>query len=225
MGDDDRCSRSSSNSALPNSGSDLDSVEYATFESFRGGDPESLDADAIRALLLESGLWTALRARPFAKVPRADSSPSAIFINGMDSQPLAAEPAIAIQGQTTDLQLGLRLVARLCEDGRTYFCVGEDSDLPDQVDAPVTVERFAGPHPAGTPGLHIHTLAPAGRNHTVWYLNLQEVVAIGKLFRSGRLPVERVISLAGPPVLRPRLVRTRLGASLEEHAAGELQAG
>ena len=206
-------------------GNDPDAVEYATFESFRGADPESLDADAIRTLLLESGLWTAIRARPFAKVPRADSSPSAIFVNGMDSQPLAAEPAIAIHGQTPDLQLGLRLVARLCEDGPTYLCVGENSDLPDQVDAPVTVERFAGPHPAGTPGLHIHTLAPAGRNHTAWYLNLQEVVAIGKLFRSGRLPVERVISLAGPPVIRPRLVRTRLGASLEEHAAGELEQG
>ncbi|MFP8874197.1 MAG: Na(+)-translocating NADH-quinone reductase subunit A [Myxococcota bacterium] len=206
-------------------GNDPDAVENAPFEAYRAGDPESLDAAAVRALLLESGLWTALRVRPFAKVPSPERSPNAIFVNGMDSQPLAADPEIAIQGQTADLQLGLRLLSRLCENGPTYLCVGEDSPLPDSIDAPVSVERFAGPHPAGTPGLHIHTLAPAGRNHSAWYLNLQEAVAIGKLFRSGRLPVERVISLAGPPVLRPRLVRTRLGASLEEHADNELEAG
>ena len=206
-------------------GNDPDAVEHASFEAYRAGDPEALDAAAVRALLVESGLWTALRVRPFAKVPSPERTPNAIFVNGMDSQPLAADPEVAIQGQSADLQLGLRLLARLCESGPTYLCVGEDSRLPDTIDAPINVERFAGPHPAGTPGLHIHTLAPAGRNRSAWYLNLQEAVAIGKLFRTGRLPVERVISLAGPPALRPRLVRTRLGASLEEHAEQELQPG
>ena len=118
----------------------------------------------------------------------------------------------------------LRLAAKLTE-GTSYLCVAEGSELGPGVDAPVSVEEFSGPHPAGTVGLHIHTLAPVGRDRTVWSVGYQDVIAFGALFRTGRLPVERVISLAGPPVQRPRLVRSRLGASTEEHVRGELEDG
>ena len=206
-------------------GNDPNAVEHARFDSFRGGDPESLGASEIRELLVESGQWVALRKRPFAKVPSPDSTPRALFINAMDSQPLAGNPEVALADRIADLQLGTRLVARLCGDAPTYFCVAEGSPLASQIDAPVSVEEFAGPHPAGTPGLHIHTLAPASRKRTVWYLNAQEVAAIGTLFRTGQLPAGRAISLAGPAVKNPRLVRSRLGASLEEHAHREIADG
>jgi len=99
------------------------------------------------------------------------------------------------------------------------------SELADGHEAPVSVEEFRGPHPAGTSGLHIHLLAPASRERTVWTLGYQDAIAIGGLFATGRLPAERVISLAGPAVQRPRLVHSRLGASTEEHGDGELDAG
>lgn len=51
------------------------------------------------------------------------------------------------------------------------------------------------------------------------------MIAIGKLFTTGQLWTERVIALAGPVVEKPRLVRTRLGANLDELAAGQLQPG
>jgi Na+-transporting NADH:ubiquinone oxidoreductase subunit A len=41
----------------------------------------------------------------------------------------------------------------------------------------------------------------------------------------GLLPCERVIALAGPQVEKPRLLRTQLGASLDELCAGELLPG
>ena len=203
---------------------DPDSAPHVRFESYTGGDPSSLDADAIRALLIESGLWTALRTRPFSKVPAADASPNAIFINAMDSQPLAPSPDVAIEGNQADLMLGASLIAKLT-DGPTYLCVGEGSTLGDGAGSELTVEHFKGPHPAGTTGFHIHTLAPAGRKRTLWSINYQDTMAIGKLFRTGRLPTERVISLAGPVVKNPRLVRSRIGASLEEHLHGELSDG
>ena len=55
------------------------------------------------------------------------------------------------------------------------------------------------------------------------YINYQDVIAIGKLFATGLLDTSRVISLAGPQVTAPRLVRSRLGVNLDELCAGELR--
>lgn len=74
-------------------------------------------------------------------------------------------------------------------------------------------------------GFHIHLLDPVDRNKLVWHLNYQDVAAIGKLFASGELDVERIVSLAGPSVKRPRLLRTRLGTSTRDLVEGELLEG
>jgi Na+-transporting NADH:ubiquinone oxidoreductase subunit A len=199
-------------------------AEHADFESYRRGEGGALGADEVRALLVESGLWTALRTRPFSRVPAPDATPDAIFVNAMDTEPLAASPEVVIAERRADFERGLRLVSKLTA-GTTYLCVAADSELARGVDAPVAVEEFRGPHPAGTAGLHIHLLAPVSRARTVWTLGYQDAIAVGALFATGRLPVERVIALAGPAVRRPRLLRSRLGASTEEHARGELAEG
>jgi len=195
-----------------------DAVESAVaFDTWRGVNESS--EDAIRALLVESGQWTAIRARPFGKVALPAGRPDALFVTAMDSNPLAANPDIIIEARRADFTLGLRLVAQLT-DGPTYLCVARGSSV-GQVDAPVSVEEFSGPHPAGTAGVHIHTLAPVSRQRSVWHVGYQDVIAMGRLFQTGRLDVERVVSVAGPPVPRPRLVRTRLGASVTELLAAE----
>jgi Na+-transporting NADH:ubiquinone oxidoreductase subunit A len=198
--------------------------EHAEYESAPSGSPEALGAEGVRALLVESGLWTAFRTRPFSKVPAPGTSPHAIFVNAMDTQPLAPLPEVVIRERREDFELGLRLASKLTE-GATYLCVASGSELAEGCDAPVSIEEFQGPHPTGTPGLHIHLLAPVSRGRTVWTLGYQDAIAIGALFATGRLSVERVISLAGPAVQRPRLVRSRLGASTEEHHDGECVAG
>jgi Na+-transporting NADH:ubiquinone oxidoreductase subunit A len=143
----------------------------------------------------------------------------------MDTEPLAASPEVVIRERREDFELGLRLISKLTDE-TTYLCVAAGSELAQGCDATlVSVEEFQGPHPAGTPGLHIHLLAPVSRGRTVWTLGYQDAIAIGALFATGRLFVERVISLAGPPVRRPRLVRSRLGASTEQHHDGECVAG
>ncbi len=195
--------------------------EYARFEHFTGADPASLSGDQIRALLAESGLWTAIRARPFSKVPSPDSSAEALFITATDTNPLAPLPEVVLADQMDDFKLGTSLVAKLV-DGPTYLCVGEHSEIGDDVPAGVSVERFAGPHPSGTVGLHIHMLRPVSRQKTVWHLGYQDVAAIGRLFKSGKLDVSRVISIAGPNVEEPRLVRSRIGACISEAVAGDL---
>ena len=91
----------------------------------------------------------------------------------------------------------------------------------DVADALLRVVLFDGPHPAGTSGLHIHTLAPASAKRASWYIGLQDVVAIGKLFQTGKVFVERVYSLAGPVVKDPRVLRTRRGVSTDLLAEGQ----
>jgi Na+-transporting NADH:ubiquinone oxidoreductase subunit A len=89
----------------------------------------------------------------------------------------------------------------------------------------VTFNAFAGPHPAGLVGTHIHFLEPVSLTKQVWHLNYQDVIAIGKLFTTGQLCSERIIALGGPQAKNPRLVRTELGADLSELLAQETHDG
>jgi Na+-transporting NADH:ubiquinone oxidoreductase subunit A len=194
--------------------------ELQTFDHYSGKAPVELGRDEIRNLLAESGLWTSLRMRPFAKVPATDASTEAIFVTAVDSNPLAPLPEVVIEREPVAFARGLSLVAKLT-DGVTYLCLSHDSTLDREIDAPVRIERFAGPHPSGTSGLHIHLVKPASRNRPIWYIGYQDVIAIGRLFQTGRLDLTRVISIAGPPVENPRLVVTRVGAHVHDIAADD----
>ena len=189
-------------------------------------DAVGADADpaAIRALLLESGQWTAFRTRPYGRVPAAQASPRSIFVTAIDTNPLAPEPAIVIAPHADDFMCGIGALTRLTE-GAVHVCTAAGARIPVPQVERVRVAEFAGPHPAGLAGTHIHFLEPIGQGSTVWQVGYQDVIAIGKLLARGRLWVERVLSLAGPMVRNPRLLRTRLGASTEDLVHGELLAG
>ena len=195
--------------------------ELESFASWQGSDPESWSGDQLRALLVESGLWTSLRARPFSKVPEPGSQPRALFVTTIDTNPLAVDPDVVYGEAADDFQLGLKLVAKLC-DGPTYLCIADGSAIRGGMNTPVEVETFKGPHPAGTPGLHIHLLSPVSRERSAWHIGYQDVIAVARLAKTGRLPVERIVALGGPPVQEPRLLRTRLGARLEDLTTGSL---
>jgi Na+-transporting NADH:ubiquinone oxidoreductase subunit A len=196
--------------------------EFASFTHYTGAAPDSLTRDAIRGLLVESGLWTAIRERPFSKVPAPDARADALFITAMDTNPHAPIPEVVLEGRMDDFLLGASIVAKLL-DGPTYLCVGEHSEIGDRAPASVSVERFAGPHPAGTVGLHIHRLRPVNRQHSVWHIGYQDVAAVGNLFSTGRLDVSRVISIAGPTVDKPRLERSRIGARVSEIVTSDIK--
>lgn len=193
------------------------------FEAFHGKEPSSLTRDELVALLVESGMWTAFRTRPFSKVPAPDSTPTAIFISATDTNPLAADPEVVIAEDPEAFALGQQLVSKLTE-GKTFLCCRAGSKV--EAAGSVQKEEFAGPHPSGNVGVHIHSLHPVSRNRVVWHIGYQDVVAIAKLCDSGVLDVSRTVALAGPVVKQPRLVRARLGAMLDDIAEREFdQAG
>lgn len=178
-------------------------------------------AEAARRIQ-QAGLWPCFRARPFNRVPMGNREPEAIFVTATDTRPLAADPHVIIRPESHLFFNGLRLIAKLTR-GLVHLCTGPGWDLPLEGIDRVHATQFTGPHPSGLPGTHIHHLHPVGPGREVWHIGYQDVISLGRLFVSGRIPLRRVVALAGEEVIRPRLVRTRVGASTDELIAGELE--
>jgi len=196
-------------------------VEFASYS------PNAANSEAgVRALLLESGLWTALRTRPFSLVPAPESRPHSLFVTALDTHPLAPDVSVALQGREEDFARGLAALKHLT-DGPVFLCRSPGSSLGNSVTAAqgVRIEEFSGQHPAGTVGYHIHVLDPVNRDKSVWHIGAQDVARFGGLLATGALDTTLVIALAGPQVKTPRLLRTRMGASTRQLTHGELHKG
>ncbi|RUO37122.1 NADH:ubiquinone reductase (Na(+)-transporting) subunit A [Aliidiomarina taiwanensis] len=202
---------------------EIDGDEQVTFDKYDASELLKLEREKVVNNLVESGLWTALRTRPYSRSPKLDSVPKAIFVNAMDTNPLAGDPVLAINEQKDAFVDGLKVMSRLTE-GKLYVTTAPDADVSFG-DAPVTHETFKGVHPAGNVGTHIHFLEGVSMEHQVWHLQAQDVIAIGKLFTTGELFTDRVVALGGPSTTNPRLLRTRLGANLNELTKGEIADG
>ena len=196
--------------------------EAVSFACYSREQLAELAPQAVRDNLLASGLWTALRTRPFSKVPAVDAVPSSIFVTAIDTQPLAADPQLIINQYADDFASGVQLLTRLA---KVFLCKAAGAELPAEQLPGVQLAAFSGPHPAGLPGTHMHFLDPVSLSKSVWQIGYQDVIAIGKLFTTGQLWVERVVALAGPVVNKPRLLLTRLGADVDELSAGQLHPG
>lgn len=199
-------------------------IEGDAKESFPVTDSKSLpdlSRDNIVENLINSGQWTAFRTRPYSKIPAVDSIPTSIFVTATDTNPLAADPEIIISERMQAFSDGLTIISKLT-DGGVNLCLGPNSNI-DQPDIDnVRLHKFSGPHPAGLVGTHIHYIDPVSARKTVWSIGYQDVIAIGALFTSGHTDNNRVIALGGPQVHEPRLLRTQLGANLNQLVIGEL---
>ena len=200
---------------------DVDGDDAEHFPRYELADLAALTREAVQQQLVESGMWTAFRTRPFSKIPAPGSVPAAIFVTAIDTNPLAADPQPIILAQREAFDAGLTLLTRLT-DGKVHVCQASGGKLGGHPVGQVTFNQFAGPHPAGLVGTHIHFLEPVSLKKQVWHLNYQDVIAVGKLFLEGELSSERIVALGGPQVKEPRLLKTCSGASLDELLADEL---
>ena len=202
----------------------IEGDEKREFARFDAADLATLSRDAVQTQLLESGLWTALRTRPYSKTPVPGTVPAAIFVTAIDTNPLSADPQPLILAERNAFDAGLTVLTRLTP-GKVHVCQASGCKLGGHPQGQVAFNEFAGPHPAGLVGTHIHFLEPVSLTKQVWHLNYQDVIAIGKLFTTGELCAERIIAIGGPQATQPRLVRTLLGADLTALLAGETKEG
>ena len=187
--------------------------------------PKALGKDAVRQLMLVSGMWTALKKRPFGYIPDPGQDPRALLITAMDTEPLALDPVPVITAHVDQFVLGIEALGAM-HDGPIYLCQAPAADIPRGSSDRVRSVEFAGPHPAGLPGTHIYSLCPIGFDGgEVWHIGYQDVIALGYLLQTGRLWLERVIMLAGPAVTAPRALTVPLAAATDEIVSGELKPG
>ncbi|MBO6850560.1 MAG: Na(+)-translocating NADH-quinone reductase subunit A [Marinobacter sp.] len=200
---------------------EIDGDDAETFARYSDADLAGLERQQVVDNLVESGLWTTLRTRPYSKVPTIDSAPHSIFVSVMDTNPLAADPTVIIRENGAAFEKGVKILGKLTT-GKVFVTGKPGSDVPVPKADNVEVHQFDGVHPAGNVGTHIHYLDPIAGNKVVWSIGYQDVIDIAKLFETGELPVERVVAIGGPKAAKPRLVRTRVGANLDELLADEV---
>ena len=198
--------------------------EAVTFNSYNSKAVADLSKEDVKSLMIESGLWTGLRTRPFSKVADVTGTPNAIFITASDTNPLAACPSHALNANMDDFKDGVEILSKLT-DGKTYVCKMEGLALKTPSRDVCEVKEFKGKHPAGNVGTHIHFVSPVSANKVAWHMGYQDVIAVGKLFKTGKLFTERLVALGGPAAKNPRILRTQVGANISEITNGEVNDG
>jgi len=182
---------------------------------FGKADPTAISSEAIKEKMLKSGLWPVVRQRPYHVVARHTDTPKSIFVSAFDTAPLAPDYNFIFDNSSdSHFRTGLRALKRLTK-GRLHLIVNGKAE-PSEIlkDAPAEIERFSGPHPAGNVGIHIHHIDPVNKGESVWYVNPQDVIAIGRLFEEGKYIHDRIIALTGSEVVKPQYYRVRSGASV-----------
>jgi Na+-transporting NADH:ubiquinone oxidoreductase subunit A len=195
--------------------------ETEEFNRYSEDELDKTTSAEIRSQLIKSGSWTAFRTRPYSKIPGVEEIPNNIFISLLDTQPLSPNPEIITNLNTDNFNFGLKVLKRFV-DCPIHISTGPNSNLDLPEDDQVIKHIFSGPHPAGLVGTQMHYISPASLSNINWTIGYQDVIAIGAQFRTGKVFVERVVSLAGPQVNEPKYLKTRLGACTDEVTAGQL---
>ena len=140
--------------------------------------------------MIESGMWTAFRARPFNRVPEVGSRPDALFMTCTDSEPLSPNIGTILKGKEEAFQRGAAALTAFAKK-ETFLCIPKGSAFPSVTGA--STHQFSGKHPSGLAGTHINKLYSV----SVLFGPFISEYRSGKLLATGKLDVERVISWLG----------------------------
>lgn len=205
------------------------------FRNFRPGEIASAKREDLVKLLLEGGMWPYFRQRPYDINANPADTPASVFVNCMDTGPLAADPEIALQGKRPEFEAGVEGLKVLAGGNKVHVVV--DGGKQKTADAQplftgiggVEYRAFAGKHPAGLVGTHITQIDPiigyANNRKVIWYLNARDVVKLGSFLLVGQYPTENVIAVAGHGVKadRRKYFRIRSGADIGSLLDGYLE--
>lgn len=193
------------------------------YQDFGSADPIELEREAIIEKMAASGCWPFFKERPYNIVADPAKTPKAIFISGFDSAPLAPDLGLLLEGNEKEFQTGIDAISKLTS-GQVH--IGLNATKPvgrtlAQVKG-VRITKYDGPHPAGVVGVHIAQLDPIDKGDTVWTINPEHVVIIGRLFLEGKFDARINIALAGSEVKDRKYHSTILGAAIKPFLNGNL---
>ncbi len=209
----------------------------STVADYKSATAALTTADAIKAAMLQCGLWTQLRQRPFGTVANPDDKPKAIFVSAFSSAPLAPDYDFVMQGKEAMLVKGIEALAKLT-DGVVHVCfrpgqklASLDCFVPRKCSAfdgvndakrRIEIHHVKGPHPSGNIGTQIAHIDPINKGEIIWTMNLQDVAVLGELVATGIYKPERVVAVAGPNIKNPHYYRLKFGACLAEITEAQL---
>ena len=190
------------------------------FEEFGKQNIASMNAESVKALLLKAGMFAFIRQRPYDVIADPTVAPRAIFISAFDSNPLAPEFEVDLKGEEANFQTGLDTLAKIA---KTYLSISVNQKATALTQAKnVTVTAFDGPHPAGNVGVQINHLAPVNKGETVWTIDPQAVIFIGRLMNTGRVDLTRTVVIDGSEVKKPAYCKLKVGALLTDILANNV---
>jgi Na+-transporting NADH:ubiquinone oxidoreductase subunit A len=200
--------------------------EGMEYEPFLKADPLSINREDILKNILDSGLWPAIKKRPYNVIANPATSPKSIFISAFDTAPLAPDYDFLVKGCENEFQYGINALLKLT-DGKVHLNV--DSTYPPNAvftnARGVQINRFKGPHPAGNVGTQINKIDPINKGDVVWTLQPQDVIAIGRLFLNGHYDASRIVALTGSEVIKPKYYKTIAGACMRSLVDGNVNEG
>ena len=189
-------------------------TEYIKFET-----PElsKATAEEIKKVLLESGLWVALKQRPYGTVANPADEPRAVFVSAFDSAPLAPDYNFTLKDEAANIQVAVDVLNKLTKGG-VYVGVNAKNCATSPFNhlKNVKLYGFSGAHPAGNVGVQINNIAPINKGEVVWTVDPMFMAAIGKLFTKGIYDVKRTIVVAGNRVEKPCYVTCVPGTQIKD---------
>ena len=195
------------------------SIEIEISDSETQVDIENVNTNDLIKNLYEFGVINYFRTRPFNKSPKLNDMPNDIFINICDTNPLSVDPFIYI---SDELELFNESLIKLKEtfDCNIHVCYQNDK-FKNFIDG-INYHKFNGPHPAGLSGTHIHFIKPVDIDSKCWYLDGQGLLSFGDFAINNKIRTSKYISIGGPSIIEPKVVKARIGSDCRELVAGNI---
>ena len=191
------------------------------YEEFAKLNVQTASREEIIDLLLKSGLWPMIIQRPYGIIADPSDTPKAVFVSTFDSAPLAPDYNFVLAGEKRNLETGIEAMRKLAS-GKVHLGVraGAEGEMASLKGA--EIHTFAGKHPVGNVGVQINHLDPVSKGETVWTIDPQAVIFIGRLFNTGHVDFTRTVAVTGSEVLKPAYCKLQVGALLTNVFAGNV---
>ena len=182
----------------------------------------SLDGDTVVKALLEAGLFGYINQLPYAVSTTPDQKPRAVFVSALRDMPLAGDFEYELQGNEEDFQTGLTALSKVAP---VYLGVGAKQTSKALTEAKnVEVNVFDGPCPAGNVGVQVNNIAPVNKGEVVWTVDPTAVIFFGRLFRTGKVDLRRLVAVAGSEITKPEYAEVLVGQPIADLLEGKLAA-
>ena len=183
---------------------------------FKNSGELEMDAndEQIIGFLLSTGCWSFIKQRPYDIIADYKFAPKSIFISGHSSAPLTANLDFTLKDSKKEIQAAVSTLDKLTT-GKVNVSVEKTSKSIFREIKNIEIYNVSGPHPSGNVGTLINRVDPVNKGETVWTISAQDLVIIGNMILTGEFNAERILSLSGSSIQKPRYFKAIIGCEIQ----------